>query len=166
MTADRSMPWELRSPSIASMLNPALIAHLIAAASSGYSRTAGKGMPYELAFLVPPLVLHRPTRGVIPRNTNSYLAKWTVENSRPLVGFASRAKDISRYTREGLRFGLRGRLLQVDESGLLVCDTRRMGRLSAGSELDELVRKSALIGRWFGKEESITTTFAVLGVAP
>ena len=58
--------WAGRSPEAAALLNPALLAVVCAAAASQYERESDEAMPWPLAFLVAPLVLHRGTREALP----------------------------------------------------------------------------------------------------
>lgn len=158
-------PWEVRSPAIAAMLNPALFSLLLSAAAWSYKRASGAGMPYEYTFLVMPLVLHRGTREELPKNTNSHLTKWILD--RPIVqaGLGARAKNLVPFVLEGIRYGLRSGQLSI-EGGLVLGSSRRTGTLDLDSELAELVQASSLIGRWLAKSERPTTTFALFGVTP
>jgi hypothetical protein len=53
--------WNDRPTEIANLLNPAFCALLLAQAVRGYQEETKVGLPYALAFLVLPLVLHKPT---------------------------------------------------------------------------------------------------------
>lgn len=158
-------PWEVRSPTVGAMLNPALGSLLLSAAAWSYKRVRGVPMPFEYSFLILPLVLHRGTRTELPGNTNSLITKWVAD--RPLVqaAFPARAKSLVPFTREALRYGLASQQLSLD-TGLLAGSSRRDAELVPDSELDQLVRASALVGRWLGKVEKPSTLFALLGVKP
>ena len=58
--------WADRPPEVAALLNPAQLAAISAAAASQYERASRQAMPWPLAFLVAPLVLHRGTREALP----------------------------------------------------------------------------------------------------
>lgn len=165
MTGELS-PWEVRSPTIAAMLNPALISLLLSAAAYGYRRASGAGMPFEYAFLVVPMALHRGTREQLPGNTNSHITKWIAD--RPIVqaGFPARAWSLTPYVNEGLRYGLGVGQLSLADGGLLLGSTRRTDELLPDTELTELVQASALVGRWLSKAERPATIFALFGVTP
>lgn len=53
--------WTERSPAVAAMLNPALLAVVGGAAAEEYTRLSGEPMHYAFPYLVAPLVLHHDT---------------------------------------------------------------------------------------------------------
>lgn len=154
--------WSERTPAVRDLLNPALIAAVIAASASQYENRSGDSMPFELSFLVAPLVLHRATRDALPKGVNSHLAKWVTTNEVLAAGFGPRAKALVSPVREGLRFGLRNRAIALDGA-------RITGRLQKGSparigDIGTVVRKAGFVGRWLTQIESPATAFALLGV--
>ena len=119
-------------------------------------------MPWPLAFLVPPVVLHRPTRKALPRDTRTHLSTWIRREPVLRAGFPERAAAMVPRTREGLRFGLGAGVLALDGGHVL-------GHLTddpAPGELRQLVRTARLVGRWLAKSDQPSTPFALLGVAP
>jgi hypothetical protein len=153
--------WTERPRVEATLLNPALIAVLLAAAARDYDSPSAR-MPWPLAFLVPPLVLHRPTRDALPRDTRTHLSTWIRRQPLLRAGFPARAAAMVPLTREGLRFGLRAGVLARDGASLI-------GHLDAeapAGELRQLVQRAGLVGRWMAKTDQPSTVFALLGVAP
>ena len=153
--------WNHRPQIEATLLNPALLAVLLAGAAGDYD-ASGAGMPWPLAFLVLPLVLHRPTRTALPRDTRTHLSTWIRRQPVLRAGFPERAASIVPRTREGIRFGLRAGILSFDGANLL-------GNLTAEpapGELGQLIRSARLVGRWLAKSDQASTPFALLGVAP
>ena len=146
------------------MLNPALMAAITAAAAVEYERTGGDPMPWPLAFLVAPLVLHRGTREALPRTTRTHWASWVSEHPVEHAGFPARAQALTSLVREGVRFGLAHEALVVDDQGRLA------GRLGPaprkGTELADIVAKAGLVGKWLTKLDQPATAFALLGVKP
>lgn len=153
--------WTERPRVEATLLNPALLAVLLAAAAKDYE-TQEAGMPWPLAFLVPPLVLHRPTRDALPRNTRTHLSTWIRREPLLRAGFPARAAAMVPLTREGLRFGLRAGVLARDGASL----TGRLDTEARAGELRQLISRAALVGRWLAKTDQPSTVFALLGVAP
>lgn len=152
--------WTARPRIEATLLNPALLAVLLAGAARDYDEEAG--MPWPLAFLVIPVVLHRPTRNALPRDTRTHLSTWLRREPLLRAGFPERAAAMVPRTREGLRFGLRAGILTVDGANVV-------GNLTdepAPGELRQLVRAARLLGRWLAKSDQPSTPFALLGVAP
>lgn len=159
--------WRYRSRVQAAMLNPALLAALTAAAASEYERAEGKPMPWPLAYLVAPLVLHRGTREALPRTTRTHLGNWVSQNPVIHAGIPARAQSLAELVREGLRFGIAHGLLQLDEQGRLTGHLAApKKRAAAPGEVDHILAKAGLVGKWFAKIDQPATAFAVLGVAP
>jgi hypothetical protein len=126
-----------------------------------YERESGP-MSWPLAFLVPPIVLHRPTRDALPRDTRTHLSTWVTREPVLRAGFPARATAMTPLVREGLRFGLRHGAL-----------TTAGGRISGAAlehsppgELRAMLRTAGLVGRWFAKTDQPSTVFALLGVQP
>jgi hypothetical protein len=125
--------WAERPRVEATLLNPALLAVLLAAAAQEYE-TEETGMPWPLVFLVPPLVLHRPTRDALPRNTRTHLSTWVRREPLLRAGCPARAAAMVPLTREGIRFGLRAGVL-VREGASLTERTRRHSSTDPGRRL-------------------------------
>ena len=119
-------------------------------------------MIWPLAFLLAPLVLHSPTREVLPKTVATHLPTWIRRQPLMRAGFPSRAAHLTPFTREGLRFG-------VNHGVLLLDDGRLRGTLSppgGDDELAEILKSASLVGRWFVKLDQPSSAFALLGVRP
>ncbi|MGW4331868.1 three component ABC system middle component [Rhodococcus koreensis] len=154
--------WSRRNPAVADLLNPALVATSIAAAADHYERTAGEPMPFELSFLLAPLVLHRDTRLSLPNRTDSHLTKWVSSHEVLSAGFGARAKSLVELTREGLRFGVRQGAIEFN--GATITGNLRSKRPAQIGDVADVVKKAGFVGRWFAKLDSPATAFALLGV--
>jgi hypothetical protein len=154
--------WPDRPRIPATMLNPALLAVVQSAAAHAYERGGERPMPWPMAFVVVPLVLHHPTRTALPRDTRTHLSTWIARNPLLRAGFPRRAAALAPAAREGMRFGLRHGVLSVNAGGL--SGTIRPD--AAHGELGELIAKASLVGRWLAKSDQPSTAFALLGVAP
>lgn len=154
--------WSERTPAVADLLNPALIATIIATTASQYERQGGHPMPFELSFLAVPLVLHRETRTELPVRITSHLARWVTTHEVLAAGFGARAKALVEPVWEGLRFGLRSAAIQL-EGGHITGHLRSRTPAKTG-DIGEIVRKSGFIGRWFTQIESVATAYALLGL--
>lgn len=149
------------------MLNPALIATILAGAAESYEARSGETMPWEYSYILVPLVLHRDSREALPSRLNSHMTSWVVEHPVLIAGLPSRARELAPYIREGLRFGLRTESLKMERDGTL------MGRLlsspstlNRSKELAVLVRSSGFVGRWLTVANRPSDVFALLGVSP
>lgn len=154
--------WNERTSAVADLLNPALLAVVTAAAASEYERRDGRPMPFELAFLVAPLVLHRATRAELPNRYDSHLAHWVTTHEVLAAGFGERARALVQPVREGIRFGLRTGTLQLE--GTALTGNLRSRRPAKIGDIAEVVGKAGFVGRWFTQLESSATAFALLGV--
>lgn len=171
------------------MLNPALFATFTANAAMQYQRERSEPMPWPLAFLVAPMVLHKGTRDALPPTVRSHLSTWISQNPAIHAGFAPRALQLRDLVMEGLRFGIRYEALTVTEGGGLeghlssgvidaagraraVARARAIGEdriiavLSEGTDLGQIVTRAGFVGRWLTKLESPATAFVMMGVAP
>jgi hypothetical protein len=155
-------PWSERPQIEATLLNPALFAVSMSVAARAYEQRAHELMIWPLAFLVPPLILHRPTREALPKTVASHLATWIGRQPLFRAGFPARAQQLTPMSREGLRLGLRTGVLSV-EAG------RLRGTLDApdeGGDLFEVLKAAKFLGRWLPKVEQPSSVFALLGVRP
>lgn len=158
--------WENRSWVTASMLNPALVGAMLVAASSMYESESEDPMPWELAFLVAPMALHRDTREALPIRIDSYASKWTSEHAALLAALPTRIASMRPYTREGLRYALRSGSLTLEDGGLLRGDPQWQLKKGRDPELTYIVGRAAFLGRWFAHAGSSATLFALFGVKP
>lgn len=159
-------PWPERSTVPAVMFNPALMAVVIAAAANQYEDKSGFGMPWPLSFLIPPLVLHAPTREAMPKTSRTSLAKWVADNPVLAAGFVERATHMSPHVREGIRFGLREQILVVTSAMSLRCPTLPKTTARNPGDLASVVRAAGMLGRIFGLIGDAATVFATLRVQP
>lgn len=155
--------WGKRTPAVAELLNPALLAAVIASAALEYERKAEEPMPFPLAFITAPLVLHPATREALPTRVDSHLTRWVIENPAIVEGFGARARSLVPPVREGLRLGLRTGALTM-EGGALTGHTR--GKPEKLGDLSVLISRAGFTGRWFTQNDSPATVFALLGVEP
>jgi len=147
------------------MLNPALIAAIVATAADGHRKASDRALPWPLSFIVAPLVLHRGTRQALPASTSTHLTTWTSRYPLLRAGFPRRAQSLVEPVKEGVRFGLAHGVLTVDGDGLRG-GTRRPRGFQVPDELADILRRAGFVGRWLAKIDNTATIFAVLGVAP
>lgn len=155
--------WLLRPRVESVLLNPALIGLTVAHAAAAYSAESSEsGMPWPMAFLVPPIVLHRPTRESLPTNVRTHFATWVGRQSLLVAGFPRRATVMVDPTREGLRMAVRARRLVLND-GLVIATSQST---PPAGELRQLLRSATFVGRWMARLDQPSTAFALLGVSP
>jgi ABC-three component (ABC-3C) system Middle Component 3 len=152
--------WGDRPRIAAAYLNPALIALVLNASARGYERS-GEVMIWPMAYLVAPLVLHRPTRQALPGNTRTHLSTWVRREPLLRAGFPHRAASLAPAVSEGIRFGVRHRVLTLQAGQL---KARLDSRPTSDSLLTELLSSASLVGRWLSRSKQPATAFALLAV--
>lgn len=167
MTAGQA--WSSRSQEQARLLNPSFLGLLVWACARGYSSTSADGLPYPLAFLSMPIVLHRNTRQKLPKTVRRTMAAWLIENTEVQVGFAERASALVPLVSEGIIFAANGGLLSLVDGELV---SARRPRSMAGflreatNEVRSCLQKAEFVGKWLGRSGDYATVMALWGVAP
>jgi hypothetical protein len=162
------LPWEERPTEVASLINPAFCSILLCDSIMDFHEKTGRGMPYPLLFLVLPLVLHKPTREVLPRTTRTPMHVWLQKKPEVRVGFSERTRHLVPYTRESLIFGIRHGIIAVIRSGDLIPGNKRLGNVTWPRTAEPTMcrTKARLVGRWFAQAGDVSTTFTMWGICP
>lgn len=162
--------WSHRAAEERTLLNPSFCGVLLWQSASGYSSTGSAVMPFELVFLVLPLVLHKETRETLPRSITTSLAMWL--NDSPLVRtrVGERTRTLTPFTKEALMFGGMHGLVGLSGAGVranLDWKRRVLTVLKAASdEVRECAKRAEFVGKWFERAGSSRTVMALLGVKP
>lgn len=162
--------WNTRPTELAYLFNPAFCGWVLREAVEGFSSVAPGGMPLPLAFLVLPVVLHRPTRELVPAAVTTKLHVWLQEHPELRVAFAGRVAELAPFTREALLFlGARDQIRVSDDGTIAV--TGKLGRGKAtltehSTEIKESLAKAKFVGRWFASAGEPKTVFQNWGVCP
>src|SRR5215204_450597 len=120
-------PWAARVIEEANLFNPAFCATVLAKAADEFAKKANRPLPFALAFLILPIVLHHGTRSALPGSTVTSLLPWLVRAPFP----AERRPDLRRPTQPSSR--------RAHEPGRLPGPRLRPGNAScrgAGKEHD------------------------------
>lgn len=152
------------------LLNPSFCASLLWHAARGYFSVGRGGLPYELAFLVLPFVLHRQTREALPKSTSTSLAVWLESNPLARGRITARAQLLVVFTKEALLFGGLHRFIRIDE-GLIHADESRKRMVNrslreSSDEVRECARKAEFVGKWLARGGSPATVFVLMGIRP
>jgi hypothetical protein len=163
--------WSERVVEEANLLNPAFGAILLSEAVAHYDDKAHRGLPFALAFLILPIVLHENTRKSLPKTTLTALLPWVQEHRESLVGFPERARQLQAVSREALLFGLQTEVLRIDEQGLVKIGNRHKSVTAKRApyfteEVTECVERCGFLGRWFAAAGPVTNIFSAWSVAP
>ena len=163
--------WNERPQDVANLLNPAFTGLLLYRATVGYSKEADTGIPFELMFLVLPIVLHESTRNRLPSKVTTQLTTWLQDERDILLGFSDRVTDLVPYTREAILYLTTHRLLRLEHDGRFHVGSARfkqgIGELTDSSdEVKHCHKVSLAVGRWLALSGSPTTMYALLGIKP
>src|SRR4051794_26279173 len=99
--------WGEQHPAIRATLNPILLAGVIGWAARGYQRERASGIPWPLAYTIPPMVLHTPTRQVLPSRVSRQFLQWRQENDLLMDNFPDRCWALKPHVERALRVGVR-----------------------------------------------------------
>lgn len=165
-----SRAWASRVVEEANLFNPAYCATLLAASTKDYVKKANGPLPFALAFLVLPIVLHEKTREELPHSTITTLLPWLQEHKTVLVGFSQRVAGLRPATQEAVMFGMRQGALALDGPALKTTSKYKAPTATRTvmftKETTETVEAAAFIGRWFANAGTTSTIYAAWGVAP
>lgn len=161
----------------AALLNRSFCSILLWAAADGYStesealsEATPPSLPYELSFLVLPVILHRLTREALPMRVSTSLGTWLSDRPLVVAQFGLRAKALFHYSRAALLFGLSYRLLLLD-GGLVHAQLSSRNDLKktikgCTAEVGDCFKRAFFLGRWFARAGSPVTVMALWGVRP
>jgi hypothetical protein len=149
-----------------SLLNPAFLAILLANAAQGHEKARERTMPVSLAFLIAPIVLHRPTREALPSRSNSRFGGWLDEHPVLRAGFPTRAATVRPAVQAGLRMGLRANLLELRDGNVRGIPPRRKKSVRLSTEVSDIFGRAKFVGGWLGGAGSPTGLYDLLGVRP
>lgn len=157
--------WEQRPVEIANLLNPAFCGQVLRVGIRAYAGEASTSLPYALAFLLLPIVLHPQTRERLSIRQRQ-LHTWLQENEDLKIGFAERTRQVVPVTLESITFLLQLRAVAIDEQGgLQVLPYRRRAiPEQEQGEIADCYRKAAVVGRLFARAGNAPTIYALWGV--
>lgn len=162
--------WSTRVIEEAHLFNPAFGSALLAEAVDDYYDKAKHPLPFAVAFLILPIVLHEATRRALPKSTLTALLPWIQDHSDNLVGFPERVRLLQAITREAVLFGLQHEILAVDNGALRVGSLRKTVTPNRTplftDEVRECVERSGFLGRWFAASGTTANIFSAWGVTP
>jgi hypothetical protein len=139
-------------------------------AAAAYSTAAGVSLPFEVSFVVLPMVLHRETRESLPRAVSTSLAVWLEENPLARSRVGDRARTLMPFTKDAIIFGGIHGLLDLSQGAVLAREDWKkaiaMELRDSTAEVRVCARRAEFVGRWFAGTGSPGTVMALLGVKP
>lgn len=163
-------PWVNRSTEERAILNPSFCSCLLWKAAAGYESSINVPLPFDIAFLVLPLVLHRRTRESLPNTVRTSLAIWLDENPLSRSRVADNARALVPFTKEAILFGGLYGLLDLDSCDIAANSNWKKiiaANLKESTvEVQNCAKRADFIGKWFAKSGSHNTIMAIFGVKP
>ncbi|MFO0814087.1 MAG: three component ABC system middle component [Gemmatales bacterium] len=162
--------WPERPTEVGNNFNPAFCGWLLREAVEGYCSVKSEGLPFVLSFLVLPIILHRPTRDLLPRSTATALHPWLREHPEARIGLAERSEQLATITRESILFLSTHGLISITDAA----DIRAEGKLERGKapilaaseEVKACVSRAKMVGAWFASAGDAVTVYQMWGVRP
>lgn len=162
--------WTERTREEAHLLNPPFCCVTLTSACAGFAETSNQPLPFALAFMVLPIVLHKHTRESLPRTTRTSVPAWLQEHAEARIGFHERLMALKTHTREALRYGLVFDWVAMGDLGHIRCvvTSNRINRAirSLDGDAQECVSRARFLGKWFGTSTSTETLMAFWGIRP
>lgn len=164
-------PWRMRPPEEANLFNPPFICGLICEFLRSYTKNREDGASLFLTIIALTIALHASSRQRLPYSTVTPLYAWVQENEDLLIGLATRAKNLTPYIREAVRFGMGANALSITNSSNLTIGTAKGNFPKSFSdqttfETRDIIERSRFLGRWLSKSGSEISISAALGVKP
>ncbi|MGN6373670.1 MAG: three component ABC system middle component [Solirubrobacteraceae bacterium] len=158
-------PWNRRPIELRTLLNPAFLAVLVAEAARGHLDERATELPFVLAFLVVPLVVHESTRESLPTIATS-MYTWLQRHPEARVHIPPLAVEFAPPVREAIRFGGRHGALRFASHGALAA--RPLAKAKRGTQTADLVRcreRAHFTGRWLARAGDPGTVLAAWGLS-
>lgn len=159
------------------LLNRSFCATLLWYAAAGYSseseamsNDAAPALPFELSYLILPIVLPRLCRESLPNRVDSSLGAWLADRPLVVAQFSSRARALSPHSRTALAFAFSYGIIRL-EAGMLYDDHKLSAQIKkvtkqSSKEVQACIKKAFFIGRWFARSGTSATIMTHWGVRP
>ncbi|MER8370229.1 DUF6521 family protein [Mesorhizobium sp. M0902] len=164
-------PWSRRPAEEANLFNPAFMCGLIHELLKDFTKGHPDGAPLTTVIVALTTSLHRASRETLPHSTVRSLYEWLQENERLLIGFATRAKNLSPYIKEAILFGMTCDAITVGDAHALLPGIMKAGFPKGfldqtTSETKAIIDRTKFMGRWLSKSGSEVSIAAAWGIKP
>lgn len=164
-------PVALKRPAeILNLFNAAFSARVIRASIKSYQDDAKRGMPFALTFLILPIVLHKPLRESLPRDTRTKMHMWLRNNQPAKIQFSSRTRSLVPVTKESLMFGMQHAVINLDSNANFLSTSQPFRKRPAANldteEVREIEQRAQFLGKWFAKAGSVPSIYMMWSIRP
>ncbi|MEK7801912.1 MAG: three component ABC system middle component [Pseudomonadota bacterium] len=163
--------WQDRPIEEANLFNPAFVCALVHEFLKDYVKAQAGGAPITVVVIAMTATLHRASRERLPNRTVTPLYAWIQDNEDLLIGFASRAKNIVPYVKEGILFGMATETVAVGKGLNLLPGAKKatfpkpfIDKTTA--EMRSIIDRAKFMGRWLSNSGSEISVAAAWGVKP
>ena len=163
-------PWrEERTQEEAYHFNRAYCGVLVYEFVRSYQNATKKPVSLPLVFCALPIALHPDTRDRLPKSIVTRLFPWIEYNSDVLVGFADRARNLSPYIRDAIRYAAARQAICFDKGGTITIGPKRASYTPPAldkttEDIRSTVDATRKIARWFAAAGDTSTIFAAWGI--
>lgn len=163
-------PWrEERTLQEAHHFNRAYCGVLVYEFVRSYQNSANRPVSFPLVFCALPIALHPETRKRLPKSIVTRLFPWIESNSDVLVGFSDRARNLSPYVRDAIRYAADRQAVCFNKGGTITIGPKRASYTrTALTDTTEEIRSTVdairKIGRWFAAAGDTSTILAAWGI--
>lgn len=159
--------WSQRPPDVANLFNPAFCTALLNRIAAGHQALTKGGLPYPLAFVALPMILHPATEALLPATSHTRFHSWLLDNPSVIFGFSDRARAIAPIVREAISFGLRYDIVQLGLQQTIIPVASREFKQWANLPNNAIRSKNAqTLGKLLAQVNDVPTIFALFGVRP
>lgn len=156
-----------KSPEVAALFNPALVALLLVRAARSYQNESSESLPLVYAPIITTISLYPEARSTLSMNVSTKFATWIDRSSYLQSLLREKIVDMVPTVNEGILFALLYNVLRLREGGLAPGDIRLANAVRADTEdVATAQRVATYLGRWLPRAGSPATVCAMLGVAP
>lgn len=157
--------WEDRPLTVAYLLNPAFCGEVIRRCIVEFQKINSTGLPFQLAFLILPVILNKNFRDSLPKSSSKNFVAWIEENQILKKDLPNVIKNIVPYSRESIIFLMMYEVIHINEIGNLEV-INKSRPIKTENEVAECYRKAELLGKLFAKAGTTQFIFINLGIKP
>ena len=135
-----------------------------------YEQEAETGVPILLSYLVLPIIFHRLVRETLPKHKNTSFPVWLRENDNIRINLDRRAALTVPIITDCLKYLYAKDVLKINDGRITLNNSIKLNGLNTYLSLEQetlvIYKASQFLGRWFGRIESPSLIFGLLGVKP
>lgn len=167
----RPEAWDRRPVEEANLFNPPFLCSLTFEFAKNYIAGRHESAPLTLVVVGLAASLHPASRERLPYSTITSLYEWLQQNEDLLIGFSTRAKNISPHIKEAVLFGLSAEALTIGPGHGLRPHVLKAGFPksfldSTTKETKSIIERTKFMGRWLSKSGSEVSIAAAWGISP